>query len=129
MTEHPPDPELAQLQAEIAETRAELADTVDQLAEKLDVKAQASRTAHQAVERATATAHAAAEKATATAHQAADKVRQSLPDAATDKLDQAAGGLQRMAGSDQVRQHRKQLLLGAGAVLVALVLWSRRRSS
>ena len=107
-------PSIESLRAEIAETRAELAQTVDQIAGKLDVKAQASRSMQ----------HAAG-TVTHGAHTAAEKVRQILPNAAATKLDQAASGVQRLAGSSQIQQHRKQLLIGAGAVLLVLLVTSR----
>jgi hypothetical protein len=114
MTEQQPSAE--QLRAEIAETRAELAQTVDQIAYRLDVKAQASRTVQHAAGAVSDGSHAAVEK-----------LRQTLPNSAAVKLDQAASGVQRVAGSEQVQQHRKQLLLGAGTLLVVLLMIGRRR--
>jgi methyl-accepting chemotaxis protein len=108
-------PSIESLRAEIAETRAELAHTVDQIADKLDVKAQASRSMQHAAETVSSGAHAAAEK-----------VRQILPNSAATKLDRAAGGVQRLAASEQIQRHRKQLLIGAGALLLVLLVTSRR---
>jgi len=116
MTEQ--QPSIESLRAQIAETRAELAHTVDQIADKLDVKAQAGRTVHHAADVVSGGAHAAAEK-----------LRQTLPNSAAVKLEHAAGGVQRVAGSATVRQHRKQWLLGAGALLVVLLLIGRRDRS
>ena len=108
-------PTIDSLRAEIAETRAELAQTVDQIADKLDLKAQASRSVQHAAETVTASAHAAAEK-----------VRQVLPNSAATKLDQATDGVHRLATSEQIQRHRKQLLIGAGVLFAALLLAGRR---
>jgi len=110
-----PQPSIDSLRAEIAETRAELAQTVDQIADKLDVKAQASRGVQHAAESVSASAHAAAEK-----------VRQALPNSAVSKLDQAAGGVHRLAGSEPVQRYRTQMLIGAGVLLTVLLLAGRR---
>ncbi len=129
MTEQP---DMAELKAEIDSTRSELAETVDQLTNKLDVKAQASQKAHQAVETVTGTAQHAVETVTGTAQAAVDKVKQKLPDAAVDKIGQASGGVQRAATSEPVQQHRKQLLIGLGAVaalLLALLIGKRAKGS
>jgi hypothetical protein len=111
-------PSIESLRAEIAETRAELAHTVDQIADKLDVKAQAGRSMQHAADAVSGSAHAAAEK-----------VRQILPNSAASKLDRAAGGVQRLAGSEQIQRRRKQLLAGAGALLLILLVAGRRRRS
>ena len=113
MTEQQPSVE--SLRAEIAETRAELAHTVDQIADRLDVKAQAGRTVQHAADVVSGGAHAAVEK-----------LRQTLPNSAAVKLDQAADGVQRVAGSEQVQQRRKQLLVGAGTLLLVLLVIGRR---
>jgi hypothetical protein len=111
-------PSIESLRAEIAVTRAELAHTVDQIANRLDVKAQASR----GVQHAAATVSGGA-------HAAAEKVRQILPNTAASKLDRAASGVQRLAGSEQIQRHRKLLLIGAAALLAVLLVASRRQRS
>jgi HPt (histidine-containing phosphotransfer) domain-containing protein len=108
-------PSVERLRAEIAETRAELARTVDQIADKLDLRTQAGRTVQ----------HAGAAVSNG-AQAAVHKLKQTLPNSAAVKLDQAAGGVQRAAASPRVRQNRRWLLLGTGVVLV-LLLGRRRR--
>jgi ElaB/YqjD/DUF883 family membrane-anchored ribosome-binding protein len=90
--------EPAEIRADIEETRSEVGDTAAALAEKADVKARAEEKATEVKERAQEKATEVKERAQSQASQAGEQVRRNpVP------------------------------LAVAGAVLVAFVIWRRRR--
>lgn len=104
----------AEIRADIEQTRAELADTVDALTDKLDVKARAS--------------DKVAESKAKVAN-AATQAKQKAPEPLQHALDQvgAKAGPVVHTASEQVRPYRKQILLGAVAGALALVIIRKRR--
>jgi 1,6-anhydro-N-acetylmuramate kinase len=101
------DSPTAEIRADIEQTRAELAQTVDALTDKLDVKARASDKV----------ADAKAKVADAAA-QAKQK--------ALEQVGAKAGPVVHSA-TEQVRPYRKQIVLGALAGVVALLIVRKRR--
>src|SRR5262245_32540840 len=105
-----------QLRRDIEHTRADLRDTVDGLSTRLDVKAKARRRLHDA---------------NATVADAAARVKQRLPEPVRRSIDRigTSAGPTVDSTRDQVRAHRKEIVLATGsAVLLLVVIISTRRS-
>jgi hypothetical protein len=108
------DSPTAEIRADIEQTRAELAQTVDALTDKLDVKARASDKV----------ADAKAKVADAAA-----QAKQKAPEPVQHALEQvgAKAGPVVHSATEQVRPYRKQIVLGALAGVVALLIVRKRR--
>jgi len=107
----PPADDIEAIQRDIEATRAELGETVEALTAKLDVKARAKDKASEATD--------------AVKDRASETV-EFIKDAAHDPRT-AASTVSRQAGSAWT-DHRRAVLVGAGAALFVLVVLRRRSS-
>jgi CHASE3 domain sensor protein len=104
-----------QLRHDIEHTRADLRVTVDELSTRLDVKAKARRRLHEA---------------NATVADAGARLKRSLPAPVRRFVDRigAAAGPAVESTREQVRAHRKEIVLATGSAVLLLVVVSTRRS-
>jgi hypothetical protein len=112
MTDQPASTSPEHLRSDIEQTRDQLGETVDQLAAKLDVKAQAK-------ERVEAVKATIGDKAAHAKSAAPPPVQHAL---------ERAGSVAAPA-VDKAKEYRKQVLIGAAAVVLLLILVRRWRSS
>jgi uncharacterized membrane protein YdfJ with MMPL/SSD domain len=112
MTENPASTSPEHLRAEIEQTREQLGDTVDKLAAKVDVKAQAKERV---------------EAVKATISDKAAQAKSAAPPPVQHALEQA--GSAAAPAVNKAKQYDKQLLIGAAALLLLLILVRRWRSS
>ena len=104
-----------QLRRDIEHTRADLRDTVDELSMRLDVKAKARRRLHDM---------------NATVADAATRLKKRLPEPVRRSIDRvgASAGPAVESTREQVRAHRKEIVLATGSAVALLVVISTRRS-
>jgi uncharacterized membrane protein YdfJ with MMPL/SSD domain len=112
MTENPASTSQEHLRAEIEQTRKQLGDTVDKLAAKVDVKAQAKERV---------------EAVKATISDKAAQAKSAAPPPVQHALEQA--GSAAAPAVNKAKQYDKQLLIGAVALLLLLIVVRRWRSS